>query len=156
MLSTSFQTRSIADLGFSGGPSYRLPAQEVTMTRKDIHEFFRQAEQDAGLREELDRALAQDQGAVTAFLAAAAARGFQFTAEEFVESLPAWRASREGTELDDAELEKVAGGVASQSTGLASGLFSRLANRIAGLRAGPGAGQLGTGLAAEDEENVQT
>lgn len=127
------------------------------MSREDTDGFFRQAAQDAGLRDEMDRALAQEQGAVAAFLAVAAARGFQFTAQEFVEALSAWRASQEGTELNDAELEKVAGGVLSASAIQTSSLFARAATRIGVLRSGPGAGQIGGSLVMdEDEELVQT
>jgi predicted ribosomally synthesized peptide with nif11-like leader len=132
-----------------------MSVQEVTMSGTDIREFFRRVEQDADLREEMDRALAQEQGAVTAFLAVAAARGFRFTAQEFVDALPAWRASRDGAELTDAELEKVAGGATSLSAGQASSLFSRAAVRIERLRFGPGAGLIGGGLVMEEDEEVQ-
>jgi predicted ribosomally synthesized peptide with nif11-like leader len=123
------------------------------MTQEKIDEFFRQAEGEASLRDELDQALARKEGAVEAFLAVAAARGFQFTAQEFVEALSTWQASHGATELKDEELAKVAGGAVSPPTGPTSSPLRRMAGLIR-VQAGPGS-QLGGGAQAiDDEEHI--
>ncbi len=130
------------------------------MSLEAVHEFVRKANQEAGLRTELERALSMQEGAVAAFLAIAATHGCQFTASEFFAVAQPPVAAGDLAELNEADLEKVAGGGALtrfQFSGLSAGLLSRAAHRIGSLRAGPGALLLGKGLigGAELEEELE-
>ena len=111
------------------------------MTPEEIHGFFRRAEEDASLRDELAEALGREEAAVTAFLAVARGHGFAFTAEEFERALATWRAWWPA-EMNDEERQKVTGGVASSSTNQVDSLLTQAAGRIGMLHSGPTASEI--------------
>ena len=118
------------------------------MSREAVSAFLLKAEGDAGLRAELESALAREQGAVAGFLATAERHGFEFTAQEFVDAVRSLRGTEQTDELSDADLRQVAGGL-SPLILVASGLLAR-------FKQGPGAFQIGRpgGLQMEEEEEL--
>ena len=123
------------------------------MSREAVRGFMRMVDREARLRAELEKALAQEEAAIAACLAAAEAAGFQFTAQEFTDEMRALQVPTDGAELSDADLAKVAGGVGS-------GSLTRLAIRINSTKAGASSSSIGVGHtpgvseqeAPEDEE----
>jgi predicted ribosomally synthesized peptide with nif11-like leader len=116
----------------------RLSTEEVVMSREAVRGFVQMVDREVRLRAELEKALAQDEGAIAACLATAEAAGFQFTAQEFVDEMRVLQAPEEGAELSDADLARVAGGVGSSS-------LSRLAVRICSTRIGASSSSIGIG-----------
>jgi hypothetical protein len=79
------------------------------MSKEAVMELLAKADEDEGLRQELD-AIAEESGDHAAGLLAVAERhGCHFTAEEFGEALEAL--SSEGSELSDDDLDAVVGGI---------------------------------------------
>jgi predicted ribosomally synthesized peptide with nif11-like leader len=108
------------------------------MSREAVRGFIRRVDREARLQSELEKSLAQDDGAIAACLAAAEAAGFVFTAQEFTDEMRALQAPPEGAELSDADLARVAGGVGSSP-------LKRLAIRINSITSGASSSSIGVG-----------
>lgn len=119
------------------------------MSQDAVRTLIEQAETDAELRGELDRALGGKQP-VNDFLAIASERGFDFTAQDVIDVLEA----DDDSELDDAALDAVAGGAGSFRT------FSKVKLKVfRSYASGPRIGQIGPGfggLQEAEEEDLQT
>ena len=108
------------------------------MGREAVRGFMSVVDREACLQAELDKALAQDEGAIAACLAVAAARGFHFTAQEFVDEMRALQAPQGVTEVSDADVAKVVGGVGTKP-------LTKLAIRINSIRSGASSSSIGVG-----------
>lgn len=118
------------------------------MSKESVVEFMRRVDEDAALREELDRALDDGDSPVASFLAVAGGRGFEFTADEYLEAVGSG-----GGELTDRELENVAGGL-----GRLAAVHGKASIVLGRYRGALGAAQIRPrGVAmSEEEEELQT
>lgn len=125
------------------------------MSKEAVHALMKKAESDAQLRDALEAALQDEGTAVRAFLETAAKHGCEFTAQEFVEVLEQQGAAQgdTGGELDDQQLDAVAGGAYFSSLRFPKTTF----NLFRSYSAGPTAGSLGDigGTMEEEEELIQ-
>jgi predicted ribosomally synthesized peptide with nif11-like leader len=124
------------------------------MAKDKVIEFLKTVDGNAELQERLERALDDEGKAVESFLAAAADQGFEFTADEFLEALPAELPDGERGEMSDDALEAVAGGLVLSSRGM-WGMAHKAKKVFGSYRAGLGIRNIGPGgfdrLADEEE-----
>jgi predicted ribosomally synthesized peptide with nif11-like leader len=133
---------------------WAVDAGEVTVSNDAIRKFLEKADGETELQDRLEAALAEDKNGVASFLEVAAESGFEFTADEFLEAMEDMGMGKDGAELDDEQLEAVAGGL-SFGTARMRTIASRAGHLFAGFRAGPGIRGFGGGKFAEELEEEE-
>ncbi|MCP5152722.1 MAG: Nif11 family protein [Ectothiorhodospiraceae bacterium] len=118
------------------------------MSQDAVRALMREVQENAALRDELERALASEKP-VSAFLTVASGRGHEFSAEDLVNAL----GTADQESLDDAALEAVVGGA-----GRFTSFTSSTLNVFRNYTFAPRIGQIGPGFGGVqevEEEEIQ-
>jgi predicted ribosomally synthesized peptide with nif11-like leader len=96
-------------LSFSFVAVFDYESSERPMSATTLQEFFAKVSEDQALQTELSRAMTSE-NYCQFVVDLASSQGYHFTVEELTQAIDAWHAQADAGELEEEELESIAGG----------------------------------------------